>query len=317
MRKILSVTACTALLLAAFSNAWARPGDQSGPAQVSNEKRFSDVTQPSNQPVHYNTDRVVCVSKQINEFIYAIGAENHLVAHDLTSIYPPQIRKLPSVGYHRALSAEGIISMNPSVFLTDGNVGPQAVLDQLRKVGIPIKVMDPGKSMQDAQHLLTELGVYFHREQAAAQVLSQWQKGMADVQAISAKWASQPKPRVIMIHFGQIINNYLAVTGGPANQIIEWAGGNNVLANNHGMERLTPELIADAQPDIILVNDVAFDRFGSAKAFEQLPGVALTPAGKNGRIYRITEQESIYFGPRTPATILKLAHLFHPHAFKQ
>jgi iron complex transport system substrate-binding protein len=37
-------------------------------------------------------DRVVCVSKQINEFIFAIGAQDHLVARDLTSIYPPEIR---------------------------------------------------------------------------------------------------------------------------------------------------------------------------------------------------------------------------------
>src|SRR3546814_6004087 len=77
-------------------------------------------------------NRVVCVSKQINEFIFDIGAQSHLVARDLTSIYPPQIVKLPSVGYHRALSAEGIISMRPSVLLTDGNVGPDPVLAQVR-----------------------------------------------------------------------------------------------------------------------------------------------------------------------------------------
>jgi heme transport system substrate-binding protein len=317
MWKILSATACTGLLLAAFGNAWAAPGTRSGSAQTSSNGIFRDVTQPGNQPAHYNTDRVVCVSKQINEFIFAIGAEKHLVAHDLTSIYPAAIRNLPSVGYHRALSAEGIISMHPSVFLTDGNVGPQSVLDQLMEVGIPIKVMPPGKSMTDAQQLMLEVGAFFHREKQAAAEVDQWKSDMANVMATSKHWANEPKPRVIMIHFGQIINNYLAVTGGPANQVIEWAGGENVLASDaHGMVRLTPELIADARPDIILVNDVAFDRFGSAKAFEQLPGVALTPAGKNGRIYRVTEQESLYFGPRTPATILKLARLFHPDAFK-
>ena len=51
-------------------------------------------------------DRVVCVSKQINEYLYAIHAESVLVARDLTSIYPPEITKLTSVGYHRALNAE-------------------------------------------------------------------------------------------------------------------------------------------------------------------------------------------------------------------
>ena len=53
-----------------------------------------------------------------------------LVARDLTSIYPPQITKLPNVGYHRALSAEGIVSLRPSILLTDGNVGPNEVLDR-------------------------------------------------------------------------------------------------------------------------------------------------------------------------------------------
>src|SRR4051812_23446498 len=88
--------------------------------------------------------RVVCVSKQINEYLYEIHAESVLVARDLTSVYPPQITKLPSVGYHRALSAEGIISMRPTMLLTDGNFGPAAVSDQVKKVGIPIVTMTPG-----------------------------------------------------------------------------------------------------------------------------------------------------------------------------
>src|SRR6185312_705356 len=109
-------------------------------------ERFHDTV-----PQTAGTDRVVCVSKQINEFMYAIGAEQHLVAVDLTSIYPPLIKKWPTVGYHRALSAEGIVSMRPTLFLTDGNVGPSAVLDQLKKVGIPIAVMPPGNTLDSAQ----------------------------------------------------------------------------------------------------------------------------------------------------------------------
>src|SRR6185312_17205085 len=66
--------------------------------------------------------RVVSVSKQINEYLYDIHAESILVGRDLTSIYPPQITKLTSVGYHRALSAEGIISLRPTELLTDGNL---------------------------------------------------------------------------------------------------------------------------------------------------------------------------------------------------
>jgi iron complex transport system substrate-binding protein len=258
-------------------------------------------------------ERVVGVSKQLNEFLYAIGAENVLVARDLTSIYPPAIRSLPAVGYHRALSAEGIISARPTLLLTDGNVGPEPVLEQVRKVGIPVLVLGAGSSVDSAQQVLAALGTRFHRERAADSVLQQWKSGMAQVRADSARLSQSPRPRVLVMHFGQIVNGYLAVNrGGPADQMITWAGGANAIDSVGGMTRLTPELIAKAAPDVIVATDVGFDRVGSAASFAALPGVALTPAGKAGRIYRIDETELIYFGPRTPATVRKLAAMFHP-----
>ena len=257
--------------------------------------------------------RVVSVSKQINEFIYAIGGEHDLVAVDLTSIYPPEIRKLPTVGYHRALSAEGIISMKPTVFLTDGNVGPEAVLDQLKKVGIPITLMRPGGTVDSAQMLLTQLGEFFHREQAADSVLAQWKAGMNQLWADTASWSGESRPRVMIIHFGQIANNYLAIKSGSIpDRLIHWAGGQNAIDSVGGMLRLTPELIARAAPDIIIATDVGFDRFGSAEKFATLPGVALTPAGRNKRIYRINEQKIMYYGPRTPAAVRELHAMIHP-----
>jgi iron complex transport system substrate-binding protein len=123
----------------------------------------------------------------------------------------------------------------------------------------------------------------------------------------------EPRPRVLLIHFGPLINNYLAVgQGGAADQIIRWAGGINANDEAGGMARLTPELIVKAAPEVIVATDVGFDRYGSAEKFRELPGISLTPAGKSGRIHRIDESEIIYFGPRTPETIRKLASWLHP-----
>jgi iron complex transport system substrate-binding protein len=265
--------------------------------------------------------RVVCVSKQINEFVYEIGAGNHIVARDLTSIYPPAITKLPSVGYHRALSAEGIISMKPTLVLTDGNVGPTSVLDQVQKVGIPVQTMPPGGTMDSAQTLMIHLGERFGRQRSADSIVARWQSAMDSVWKDSAKFAAEGggggkgksrRPRVMFIHFGQIGNNYLALKSGqPADQMLRWAGGVNAIDSVGGMARVTPELIAKAAPDVIIATDVGFDRYGSADKFLDLPGVALTPAGKSRKIYRITEQEIMYFGPRTPVTIRKIADMIH------
>jgi iron complex transport system substrate-binding protein len=252
--------------------------------------------------------RVVAVSKQINEFLYAINAESVLVARDLTSIYPPEIRKLPSVGYHRALSAEGIISMRPTMLLTDGNVGPDPVLAQVRKVGIPVVIMTPGSGVDSAQMLMAQLGKVFHHEHDADSVIAKWTADMASALADTLEWAKGPRPRVLMMHMGQIANDYLAIKrGSTGDQIIRWAGGVNAIDSVGGMMRLTPELIAKARPDIIIATDVGFDRLGSVDKFAAMPGVAQTPAGKSKRIYRVDETEIMYFGPRTAPSIVKIA----------
>jgi iron complex transport system substrate-binding protein len=93
--------------------------------------------------------------------------------------------------------------------------------------------------------------------------------------------------------------------------MLRWAGGVNAIDSVGGMSRVTPELIARAAPDIIIATEVGFDRFGSADKFLDLPGVALTPAGKSKRIYRITEQEIMYYSPRTPAVVRKIADMIH------
>ncbi len=263
-------------------------------------------------PVAAQTPRVVCVSKQINEYLYDIGAQGVLVARDLTSIYPPAITALPSVGYHRALNAEGIIAMRPTLFLNDGNYGPSAVLDQLNKVGIPVLTLVPGNTMDSAQALMLRLGRQFNRVAQADSVVAAWRRGMQAVFADTAQWGRGTRPRVLIIHFGQIANNYLAIKrGGPADDMLHWAGAENAIDSVGGMARLTPELIARAAPDVILATDVGFDRYGSAAKFEELPGVALTPAGRHQRIYRITEQELLYFGPRTPEVTRRLAVMLH------
>jgi iron complex transport system substrate-binding protein len=40
--------------------------------------------------------------------------------------------------------------------------------------------------------------------------------------------------------------------------------------------------------------------------------VSLTPAARTGKVYRIDEGELMYFSPRTPAVLRKVADWLHP-----
>ena len=96
-----------------------------------------------------------------------------------------------------------------------------------------------------------------------------------------------------------------------------WAGGVNALDSIGGMQRLTPEAIAKAAPDVIIATDVGFDRFGSAEKFASLPGVDLTPAGKARRIYRLDETDVMYYGPRTADALRRIEAIIHPPASRK
>ena len=79
-----------------------------------------------------------------------------------------------------------------------------------------------------------------------------------------------------------------------------------------GMQRMeSPEIIAQANPDVILLTDFGYDRLGSMDQIKALPGVATSNAAKNGRIYRIEENVLNYFGPRSGENIEKVAAVIH------
>jgi iron complex transport system substrate-binding protein len=53
--------------------------------------------------------------------VFALGKGHNIVARDLTSNYPDSAKLLPTLGYHRLLSTEGIISMNPDIVIHSPN----------------------------------------------------------------------------------------------------------------------------------------------------------------------------------------------------
>ena len=294
MKRILLVAMLSALLISATSCG-----------------RFSNSTNEA------KADRVVVISQTYNEIIWALGAEGQVVGVDLSSTYPPEVKKVQTVGYHRALSAEGILSLHPTAIIHDNNIGPPQVVEQLQGLNIPLKTFSArNDSIEGTKALIREIGSYFHKEGRAEELCRTLDAQLAASLERVKQYAEHP--RVAVIHFGRASNVYLVVgrggdgDGGAASKMIEWAGGEMAI-DTKGMQRMaSPEIIAQANPDVILVTDYGFDRLGCAlDQIKALPGVATSNAAKNSRIYRIEEHELMYFGPRSGENIEKVAATIH------
>ena len=255
-------------------------------------------------------ERIVCVSKQLTEIIFAVGGDSVLVGVDLSSTYPEAAKKITTVGYHRALNAEGIISLNPTSVWHDGNIAPEHVIEQVKKVGIPMREFKAGPTIDSTEWLIRTVAKEFHNEQKGAEICAKLDADMARLD--SARKSYTDKPRVLIIHFGQAANKYFVFNRkGVPEQMLEWAGAENAADTAQKWRDLSAEVIAQAQPDVILATDFGYDLQGSLEKFKQLPGIALSPAAKNNRIYRIEEHDLVYLGPRTGENVLKIMALVH------
>src|SRR4051795_8465258 len=122
----------------------------------------------SNPATDAKAERYVVISPIYNEIIWALGAQDRVVGIDLSSTYPPEVKDVQTVGYHRALSAEGILSLHPTAVIQDGNIGPPQVVEQIKQLNIPVKTFEAkNDSIDGTKSLIREIGVYFHKEEQA------------------------------------------------------------------------------------------------------------------------------------------------------
>jgi iron complex transport system substrate-binding protein len=259
--------------------------------------------------------RIVCLSKHLTEMVFALGKGHNIVAVDLSSTYPDSAKLLKTVGYHRALSPESIISMNPDLVIHSNDIGPENVLPQITKAGLNIKAFGGANTIDSARLLLKELGKFFGAEKMADSIVTKMNEGIAKAADTLKALNIKDSLRIMIIHFGLRNNNYFVMSGrnGVGDKMIRLAGCTPALYNGKGAREMSAEAVALANPDIIIATDFGYDRMGNMDKFiSGVPGVSLTNAGKNKRIVRFEEHDLIYFGPRTGDNVIKLINLLHP-----
>ncbi len=271
---------------------------------VLNTAAVADET-PSFPDAH----RIASVGGAVTEIIWELGEGHRVIARDTTSIWPPEVRALPDVGYMRRLSPEGILMVNPDLVLTEPGAGPLETIEMLAEAQIPF-VDVPGD--YSAQGILTRI-------HAVATAIGVAEKGallaarigdeLAEAQARATQRAEADgtRPRVLFILSmpGGRLN--VSGTGTRADGIIRMVGAQNAVPDFDQYRILADEAVIHAAPDVILM---MAPRQGHADNDAEIlahPAIMLTPAGQNGRIIRMNGSLMLGFGPRTAEAVNQLS----------
>ncbi len=255
--------------------------------------------------------RMVSVGSALTEIVYALGAENLLVGVDTTSQFPAAAQALPQVGYMRALSAEGVLSLKPTLVIATTAAGPATTLDQLRATGVEVLVLSDHYDYDSVIAKIAVVGRVTGKQTEADAMIA---RGRADMAELAKRLATATsKPRVLFL---------LSMGGGApqaagrdtaADGIIRLAGGTNAIDAYSGYRPLTPEAVIASRADFVLVTRQTVQAMGSLEAVLNQPSLRQTPAGRAGKILQFDTLLLLGFGPRTPQAAQELAMALHPN----
>ncbi|PCJ07901.1 MAG: hemin ABC transporter substrate-binding protein [Rhodobacteraceae bacterium] len=255
--------------------------------------------------------RIVTVGGSVTEIVYALGQQNRLVARDTTSSYPDQVMELPDIGYARALSPEGVLSVAPDLIIAVEGAGPVETIDVLKSAQVGYVSVPEIYSADGIVTKILIIGAALDQGQAAKALAQKVADELSEAQTAATLAAGGHPKKVLFILSTKGGRIMAGGRNSAADGIIRMAGGVNAITAFDGYKPMTDEAVTIAAPDVILMMDRGGDHDAATKDLLMMPALIPTPAAQNGKVVRMNGLHLLGFGPRTASAITELSHALY------
>jgi iron complex transport system substrate-binding protein len=254
--------------------------------------------------------RIVSVGGAVTEILYGLGVGERIVAVDTTSQHPPEaLRTKRNVGYMRQLSAEGMLSVGPTLVIAAEGAGPPDVLKLVREAGVTLVTVPEDPTEAGVLARITDVAAAVGREREGEALASETRRHFAELAALRGRVVRPTRALFILS-----LQNGRTMVGGrntTAAGMLALAGAENVADGIEGYKPMTDEAVVGAQPEAIVMMNHGPGGGPPADLFE---GTALsrTPAARTKRLVVMDSLYLLGFGPRTPEAARDLLLALHP-----
>ncbi|MGO2089879.1 MAG: cobalamin-binding protein [Oceanisphaera sp.] len=239
-----------------------------------------------------HASRIISLAPHITEMLFAIGAEQQVVAVDDASDYPAAAKKLPKVANYRSLNMEQLLALEPDLVVAWGNAQQQMV-QPLVQLGIQVFYSDPA-TFAKLNEELTQLGDLTGHSSQASKVASRYQQQIATL-----KQEYQDASPVTV--FYQIARTPLMSANASTwmGQAVKLCGGVNIMAESPTpYPQVNTEQVLAQNPQVIVAKSA--DELAHWQQWPDLQAVA------NAHLLTIDANLLHRFTPRTPKGIRQL-----------
>jgi iron complex transport system substrate-binding protein len=224
--------------------------------------------------------RLVSTDAAVTELVFALQADSRLIAVDVTSQLPQGYRPLENIGYHRNLSAEGLLSLSPTYVIGSEHMGPAGVLDALKAANIPLLQLASATSTQQLESNIKAVALALGAQQKGQQLVTQLHTKLRHLETRPLN-----QKRVAVLLSMEPTKLRLAGTGTAAHSFIELLGAVNV-ADFSNYRTVSAESLMAMQTDVIVVIGRQYDN-ATQDLLAANPILKHSPAFQQGHIIAI------------------------------
>ena len=262
-----------------------------------------DAQNPNVKAKQSIPQRIVSLSPASTEILFAVGAENQIVAVSDFSDYPPQAQNLPKVGGFdgKTLSLEKILSFNPDfVYLT--NVMHNHLIPHFESLNIDYYLSDANSFEQVKNEILQIAKITGHTSTGENLV----KEIDSAINKINSQNQLLQKPTV----YWEVWNSPFMSVGNSSfiNDLINTAGGINIFQEiAQAYPTVSEETIVAKNPQIIIIpqnSGITVDSVKNRKGWSQIDAV------KNDKIFIVDDNLLTRSGARIGESAEYLANLF-------
>lgn len=221
--------------------------------------------------------RIVSLSPNVTETIYALGKGELLVGRSDYCTYPEEALALPSVGTLYTPSLEKLLALEPTMVISSAFASDQ-FLGAVEKAGIEVLQLSTQESFNATYELIRQISEAVNaKEQAELMILSMQNM----VREVALKALAGSRPTVYMaLDFGSFDSAATADTF--LSEMIEMAGGNNVAKDGKNWT-YSKEMLLFHDPQVILLSprwgesaEETAREFTTTKPYSDLSGAIRT-----------------------------------------
>jgi len=245
-------------------------------------------------------ERVVSLSPNITEIIYALGQGDKLVGRTALCDYPAEAQNVTSVGDFFGWNFETILSLNPDVVFAS-SLNTEENEKKLLELGINTVFLTQDESFENTYGTIELVGKILNAGDEAERIINEMKDTVSRVQkAVKGK----ERPSVYYVAGYGEYGDYTATGETFISDMIEMAGGNNIAADITGWVYSLEKLV-EKDPQIIIGSQAAKEYFEQTNGYKELTAV------KEGRFHAIDENLLVRQGPRLAEGLELLYEIFH------